>query len=100
MAGGDVQELLGGPWALVSQLVNQRLTGGPGQEGSYYVSVGDVRELIALSGEVPDVPVEGFTGLLAIVLEVPRAPRIFVRALKVPHKDLLQIHPTLDRVGQ
>ena len=48
VASGDVQELLGGPWALASQLVNQRLAGGPGHEGSYYVSVGDVRELVAL----------------------------------------------------
>ena len=30
MAGGDVEELLGGSWALTSQLVNQGLTGGPG----------------------------------------------------------------------
>ena len=29
MAGGDVEELIGGLWALVSQLVNQGLTGGP-----------------------------------------------------------------------
>ena len=40
MASGDVEELLGGSWALMSQLVNQGLTGGPRQEGSYYV--GDV----------------------------------------------------------
>ena len=29
MAGGDVEELLGGSRALMSQLVNQRLAGGP-----------------------------------------------------------------------
>ena len=29
VAGGDVQEFLGGSWALTSQLVNQRLVGGP-----------------------------------------------------------------------
>ena len=29
MDGGDVEELLGGSWALTSQLVNQGLTGGP-----------------------------------------------------------------------
>ena len=71
MAGGDVQEFLGGPWALASQLVNQRLTGCPGQEGSYHVGIGDVRELVALSGEASDVPREGFSGLLSVVLEVP-----------------------------
>ena len=51
MVGGDVKELLGGSWALTSQLVNQGLIGGPRQESSYNVGVGDVRQLIAqLSG--------------------------------------------------
>ena len=68
--------------------VNQGLAGGPGQEGSYNIGVGDVRELVALSGEASDVPAEGFTGLLAIVLEVLGVPRMLVRALEVPHKDL------------
>ena len=88
MAGGDVQELLGGLWAPMPQLVNQRLACCPRQEGSYHISVDDVRDLIALLGEAPDVPVEGFAGLLAIVLEVLGVPRTFVRALEVPHKDL------------
>ena len=99
MASGDVQELLGGSWALASQLVNQRLAGGPGQEGSYYVSIGDVRELIALWGEAPDVPVEGFNGLLAAVLEVPWVPGALVHALEISHKYFPQIRPTLDGVG-
>ena len=51
-------------------------------------------------GEAPDVPVEGLTGLLAVVLEVPWVPRVFVHALEVSHEDLLQIHPTLDCVGR
>ena len=69
--------------------MNQGLTGRPGQEGSYHVGVGDVRELVALQGEAPDVPTEGLTGLLTVVLEVPWVPRAFVRALEVSHKDLL-----------
>ena len=80
--------------------MNQILVGHPRQEGSYHIGVGDVRELIALSGEVPDVPMEGLTGLLTVVLEVPWVPRALVCALEVPHKDLLQIHPTLDHVGR
>ena len=47
--------------------MNQRLIGGPRQESSYDVSVGDVGQLVALSGEAPDVPTEGFTGLPSIV---------------------------------
>ena len=69
--------------------MNQGLAGHPGQEGSYHVSVGDVRELIALLGEAPDVPTEGLTGLLTAVLEVPWVPRTFVHALEVSHEDLL-----------
>ena len=60
MAGGDVEELLGGSRALTSQLVNQGLAIGPRQESSYDVSVGDVRQLVALPGEAPrpDMDVE------------------------------------------
>ena len=43
VAGGDVKKLLGGSWALMSQLMNQGLAGGPGQENSYSVGVGDIR---------------------------------------------------------
>ena len=69
--------------------MNQGLTGRPRQEGSYHVGIGDVRELVALLGEAPDVPTEGLIGLLTAVLEVPWVPRAFVRALEVSHKDLL-----------
>ena len=89
MASGGVQEFLCGSRALVSQLMNQGLAGHPGQEGSYHVDVGDVRELVALLGEAPDVPAKGLTGLLMVVLEVPWVPRELVCALKVFHKDLL-----------
>ena len=80
--------------------MNQRLVGHPKQEGSYHVSVDDVRELIALLGEASDVPTEGLTGFLTAVLKVPWVPRALVCALKVSHKDLLQIRPTLDCVGR
>ena len=69
--------------------MNQILVGHPRQEGSYHVDVDDVRELVALPGEAPDVPVEGLTSLLMAVLEVPWVPRAFVRALEVSHRDLL-----------
>ena len=80
--------------------MNQRLVGRPEQEGSYHVSVGDVRELVALLGEALDVPVEGFIGLLAVVLEVPSVPSALVRALEIFHKDFPQIRRTLDGVGR
>ena len=80
--------------------MNQRLAGGPGQESSYNIDVGDVRELVALREEAPDVLTEGFSGLLLTVLEVPRVSGALVCALKVSHEDLLQVHPTLDSVGR
>ena len=95
MAGGDVQEFLGG-----SQLMDKRLAVHPGQEGSYHVGVGNVRKLVALLGEALDVPMEGLTSLLMVVLGVPWVPRALVSALEVSHKDLLQIRPTLDCVGR
>ena len=78
MAGGDVEELLGGSRALTSQLVNQGLAGGPRQEGSYDVGIGDVRQLVALPGEAPDVPTKSFPGLLSVVFEIPWVPRTLV----------------------
>ena len=78
--------------------MNQGLAGHPGQEGSYHVGVGDVRELVALSEEALDVPTEGLTGLLVAVLVVLWVPRAFVHALEVSHKDHLQIRPTLNRI--
>ena len=80
--------------------MNQKLAGILGQEGSYNVGVGDIRELVALPGEAPDVPSKGLTGLLTAVLEVPWVPRVLVCALEVLHKDLLLIRPTLDGVGR
>ena len=68
--------------------MNQGLVGGPRQESSYNVGVGDVRQLVALPGEAPDVPTKGFSVLLSVVLEIPWVPMALVRALKVPHEDL------------
>jgi hypothetical protein len=89
VADGDVKELLGGPWVLAPQLVDQRLTGGPRQEGPDHISVDDVGQLIAPPGEAIDVLMESFTWLLPTVLEVPGVSRAHVGALKVTHKDLL-----------
>ena len=72
MAGGDVEELLGGSRALTSQLVDQGLIGGPRQESSYDIDISDVGQLVALLGEAPDVPTKSFTRLLSVILEIPR----------------------------
>ena len=79
--------------------MNQRLAGGPEEEGSYNVGVGDIRKLLVVLGEALDVPMEGFTGLLLVVLEVPWVSRACVGALEVAHKNLLQVRPTVDAIG-
>ena len=68
--------------------MNQGLVGGPGQEGSYNVGVGDVGQLVALLGEVPDVLTKSFIGLLSVVFEIPWVPRTRICALEVFHEDL------------
>ena len=86
MAGRDVEELLGGLRTLMSQLVDQGLAGGPGQESSDDV---DVRQLVALPGEVSDVLAESFPELLLAILQILGVPRARVGALENFHKDLL-----------
>ena len=100
MVGGNVEELLGGSQALTSQLMNQGLVGGPRQEGSYDVGVGDVGQVVALPGEAPDVPTKSFLGLLSVVFEIPWVSRTSVCALEVSHEDLFQVYPTLNSIGR
>ena len=80
--------------------MNQGLAGGPRHESSYNIDIDDVRQLVTLPGEAPDVPTEGFSGLLSVVFEIPWVLGALVRALKVPYKDLFQVRPTLDSTGR
>ena len=80
--------------------MNQGLASGPRKKSSYNVVVGDIRQLVALLGEAPDVPMKGFSGLLSIVFEISWVPRMRVCALEVSHEDLFQVLPTLDSVGR
>ena len=99
MAGGDVEELLGGsrgPYVPACEPRTHRWS----QTGKLQYGIGDVRQLVALSGEAPDVPTEGFSSLLLVVFEILWVPRTLVHALEVPHKDLFQVRLTLDSVGR
>ena len=84
MASGVIMKLLGGSRALTSQLVNQGLASGPGQDSSYDIGVGDV----GLPREAPDVPMKSFLRLLSVVFEILWVPRSCICALKVSYKDL------------
>ena len=69
--------------------MNQGLAGGPRKEGSYDVGVGDVRQLVALPGEAPNIPMKSFPYLLLAVFEIPWVLRRRVCALEVSHEDLI-----------
>jgi hypothetical protein len=79
--------------------VNQGLVGSPGQERIDDVGISDVGQLIALVGETLDGVMEGLVRFLPIVLEILGVPRARVGALKVPHKDLIQVRSILNGVG-
>ena len=88
MAGDDVEELLSGSRALTSQLMDQGLIGSLRKESSYDIGVGDIRQLVALSGEVFNIPTKSFPGLLSAVFEILWVLRTRMCALKVSHKDI------------
>ena len=68
--------------------MNLGLTGGPRQESSYDIGVGDIEQLVALPGEAPDVPMKSFSRLMSIVFEIPWVPRSRVCTLEVSYEDL------------
>jgi hypothetical protein len=55
MARGDVEEFLGGSWALAPKLVDKGFTRGLKQDGPDDVSVVDGGQFVALPVEEPDV---------------------------------------------
>jgi hypothetical protein len=60
--------------------------GGAISEGTKYIGVGGIRKFIPLSGEPPDLILEGFPTLLGALLMAPWAPRMFIRALEISTK--------------
>jgi hypothetical protein len=57
-------------------------------------------EFVLFLREPPDVVSKAFPALLDTSLEVPRAPRAFVCALKITHKGLLEVGPIMDSVAR
>ena len=80
----------------MTQLADQVLAGGAGEESPYEVRVGDIGELSALFREPTDVIVEAFIGLLLAASEVLGVSWANVRALEVPSEDLDQVFPVVD----
>ena len=69
-------------------------------KGTDDVGVGDAGELSALLGETTNVVAQGLVGLLMAPLEIPRIPRMHVRALEVAHEGRDQVGPVVDLVGR
>jgi hypothetical protein len=91
--GGDVHQLarLGG--SLATQFAHQVAAGGAGKECPDDIRVGDVGQLGALLQKPPDVVSQGFPWLLAAASEIPRVPRVHVRALEVSSEGFDQVVP-------
>jgi hypothetical protein len=64
MVRGDIQELTGGARLSTAEHVNEGLAGGPREEHADDVCVDDVKERIALLGELADVVPQGLSSCL------------------------------------
>ena len=69
-------------------------------KGTNDFGVLDAGELGALLGEATDVVPQRLIGLLLAPSEIPRVPRMHVRALEVSHENLDQISLVMDLVGR
>jgi hypothetical protein len=63
------------------------------------IGVTDLRELMALLGEVLNVFSEGFARLMPTTLQVPRVVELHIHAMEVACDDLLEILPAIDHVS-
>jgi hypothetical protein len=72
------------------------VAGGAGEERADDIRVGDVGQLGALLRESSDVVLERLSRLLAAASEIPRVPRVHVRALEVAGEGLDQVVPVGD----
>ena len=70
MVCGDIEQVAGGMRLQIAELVDQGLTGCPGQEHADDVHVNDIREGVAWFREPVDVIPQGLIGLLLAALEV------------------------------
>ena len=69
-------------------------------KGTNDFGVLDAGELSALLGEASDVIPQRLVGLLTAPSEIPRVPRMHVRALEVAHEGPDQVRPVVDLVGR
>ena len=85
---------------LAPQLVDQHLAACSSEDSADHVGVDDVREGVALFGEMTDVIPDGLAALLIAALEVPRVAWVDVCALELSNKPLPQVCPATNRMGR
>jgi hypothetical protein len=94
--GGDVHQFARTGGSLAPQFAHQVSASGAGKESPDDIRVGNVGQLGALLQKPPDVLSEGLPWLLVAASEIPRVPRVHVRALEVSRESLDQIVPVGD----
>ena len=98
MVHGDVEHVAGGMGLQTAKLVDQGLTGCPGEERDDDVRVNDIRKEVASFREPMDVIPWGLIGLLLTALEVPGIPRTDIHPLKILNEDPFEIRLVADAV--
>jgi hypothetical protein len=69
--GHDVKEVCGGLQLSMTEFMDKCFVGGAISEGTKYIGVGGIGKFIPLSGEPPDLILEGFPTLLGSLLMAP-----------------------------
>jgi hypothetical protein len=100
VSGGNVKQLLCDLRLIMTEFMYYGPAASARPECQDNISVTDLGEFMAVLGESPEVILEGFTWLLPATLRVLGVARTHIRALEVAGEDLLQIHPTINRVSQ
>ena len=85
---------------MIAKLVDQGLTGCPGEERTDDVRVDDIKVGVASLGEPTDVIPQGLAGLLLAALEVLGVSRADICPLEISDEDPLEVRPVTDAVVQ
>lgn len=86
-------------WSPPPKLVNECLIHGSISEGTYYVGIDGVRELVSFLGKPSDVVPKAFSTLLGAPFQVLGASLSLIGALEVPYKGLAKIGALVDGSG-
>jgi hypothetical protein len=89
-----------GLWLVTTDLMHQGLAVHTRLEHQDDVDIADLGELMTLSGEAPDVILQGFFLLMSATHQIPRVAKPHVGASEVSGEDLLEILTIIERVSR